>query len=304
MPLHPAAQEFLERPAIARMAPLGSASVDVTRATLKALTDNTPPGEPVAWVEDRLITGPHGDIPIRLYAPTRDEVLPVYVHFHGGGWVIDNFETEDSDCRILANQAHCLVVSVNYRHAPEHRFPCPLDDAFAATQWVASHTDELTADAHRIAVGGQSAGANLAAAVALRARDANLPLCAQILSVPVLNYAFDTDSYRSCADGYVLTRRAMEWFWSLYLASQAEGALPEVSPLRAPCLRGLPPAFIATSEFDPLRDEGAAYADRLQNAGVCTQYRCYAGMIHPCRGEQALPDVARYLRTIFREAHE
>jgi acetyl esterase len=280
--------------------PLHTLSVQEARKQFADQGRLMPPGEPVAKVEDLPIAGPGGPIPVRIYTPEGSGPFPVYVYFHGGGWVIGDLDSQDADCRAVANGAACVVVSVNYRHAPEHKFPAAVEDAYRATQWVADNAGSLAGDAARLAVGGMSAGGNLAAVVALMARDRGSPrIVYQVLTVPVMNYAFDTESYRENGEGYVLTRQAMEWFWAHYLATPADGTNPYASPLRAPDLRGLPPAFVVTAEYDPLRDEGRAYAERLREAGVAVSYECYGGMLHMFHGPQALPDIAQRLRSAF-----
>jgi acetyl esterase len=258
------------------------------------------PGEPVAQVEDRVIPGPGGEIPIRFYTPAGDGPWPVMVFFHGGGWVVGNLDTTDFYCRAVTNAARCIVASVNYRHAPEHRFPAAVEDACSATAWVAANAAAIHADPARVAVGGSSAGGNLAAVAATIARDNGTPrLVAQVLSVPVLDFNFGTRSYRENADGFGLTRAGMEWFWGHYLGPGADGTHPHASPLRATNLRGLPPAFISTAEFDPLRDEGEEYARRLAAAGVPVTAKRYDGMVHMFLGPDSIPDVARHLRAAF-----
>jgi acetyl esterase len=195
--------------------------------------------------------------------------------------VILNIEVADIAARTLTNRTGCVVVAVNYQKAPEHKFPVPFDDAYAATTWVAEHASELGIDPSRIGVAGDSAGGNLAAAVCLKARDEQGPsLAYQLLIYPVTDYGWDKPSYLENAEGYLLQRETMRWFWGHYLASEAEGENPLVSPLRAPDLSGLPPAFIVTAEFDPLRDDGELYGQRLREAGVPVKVSRYDGMIH------------------------
>jgi acetyl esterase len=230
------------------------------------------------------------------------------VYVHGGGWVIGNLEAYDATCRALANAAGCIVVAMEYRLAPEHKFPAAPEDCYAAACWVADNATAMHGDPRRIAIGGDSAGGNLTAVVAQMARDRGRPaLVYQLLVYPVTNYSFDTVSYRENADGYLLTRDAMEWFWNYYLRSAADGSNPLASPLRTNNLRGLPPAMVLTAEFDPLRDEGEAYAVRLREAGVPVTLKHYAGMIHGFfslgavldQGKQAVADAAAALRTAF-----
>jgi acetyl esterase len=236
----------------------------------------------VAHVEDRTIPGPAGtEIPVRIYRPAGDAPKPAIVYYHGGGWVIGGLNTHDGTCRAFANALDAVVVSVDYRLAPEHPYPAPVDDAFAALQWVSAQATDLGADAARIAVAGDSAGGNLAAVVAQMARDAGGPsLCFQLLVYPVTDYEFDSRSMNDNAEGYFLTRDAMKWFYSHYLNEPSEGANPRVSPLRAPDLSGLPPAYVVTAEFDPLRDQGIAYATALADAGTPVASCTYEGMFH------------------------
>ncbi|HEY3723351.1 MAG TPA: alpha/beta hydrolase [Acidimicrobiia bacterium] len=260
-------------------------------------------------VEDRSIPGPAGEIPVRIYRPEGGAPKPIVVYYHGGGWVIGGLETHDHGCRALANSADAVVVSVDYRLAPEYRFPAPLDDARAALGWVAEHTEELGGDASRIAVAGDSAGGNLAAVVAQMARDAGGPaLCFQLLIYPVTDHEFDSVSMRDNAEGYFLTRDAMRWFYSHYLDEPTLGADPRVSPIRADDLSGLPPAFVITAEYDPLRDQGVAYAAAMSDAGTAVEARTYAGMFHGFlsmveyidAGKVAFDDAVTALRAAFR----
>jgi acetyl esterase len=247
-------------------------------------------------------------MPTRIYTPYGTGPFPVLVYFHGGGWVIGNLEAYDATCRALTKAAGCIVIAMEYRLAPEHTFPAAPEDCYAATCWVAANAAAIGGDPRRIAIGGDSAGGNLTAVVAQMARDRGGPaLVYQLLVYPVTNYDYDTASYRENADGYLLTRDAMVWFWNHYLRSAADGDHPLASPLRASDLRGLPPAMVLTAEFDPLRDEGEAYARRLQEAGVPVTLKRYTGMIHGFfslgtvldQGKQAMADAAAALRAIF-----
>ena len=238
----------------------------------------------IGMVRDLTADGPLGPIPLRVYRPAgvpASTPLAVLVFFHGGGWVIGDLETHDVLCRQLTAGSGVSVVSVDYRLAPEHKFPAAVDDAWAATRWVVAHAGELAVDASRLAVGGDSAGGNLAAVVALLARDKGAPAIAvQVLIYPVTDLVGKTRSYRDFAEGYLLTREAMRWFIAHYLTAEAEAADWRASPIRAQSLAGLPPALIVTAGFDPLRDEGEAYAERLRDAGVRVDSVCYGGMIH------------------------
>jgi acetyl esterase len=235
----------------------------------------------VAEVVDRRIPGPAGEILVRVYRPEGRAPFPALVYFHGGGWVIGSLETHDGSCRDLANRTGCVVASVDYRLAPESRFPAAAEDCFVATKWVAEHAGELGIDPKRIGIGGDSAGGNLAAVVALMARDRRGPaLRHQLLIYPVTDADFARASYRENAEGYLLTTKAMEWFWNHYVPDAAQRSEPYAAPLRAKDLAGLPPAFVITAEYDPLRDEGEAYARRLEQAGVPTVLKRYGGAIH------------------------
>jgi len=245
---------------------------------------STPTPPQIGMVRDLTADGPLGPIPLRVYRPAgvpASTPLAVLVFFHGGGWVIGDLETHDVLCRQLTAGSGVSVVSVDYRLAPEHKFPAAVDDAWAATRWVVAHAGELAVDASRLAVGGDSAGGNLAAVVALLARDKGAPAIAvQVLIYPVTDLVGETRSYRDFAEGYLLTREGMRWFIAHYLTAEAEAADWRASPIRAQSLAGLPAALIVTAGFDPLRDEGEAYAERLRDAGVRVDSVCYGGMIH------------------------
>jgi acetyl esterase len=248
----------------------------------------------IASVEDRKIPGPAGEIPLRIYRPEGRAPLPALVYFHGGGWVIGSIETHDGTCRELANKVGCAVISVDYRLAPEHRYPAAAEDCFAATAWVAANAGALGVDPARIAIGGDSAGGNLTAAVALMARDRRGPkLRHQLLVYPVTDADFTRPSYRENAEGYLLTTKAMEWFWGHYVPDPVQRGEAYAAPLRAKDLTGLPPALVITAEYDPLRDEGEAYAERLRQAGVPTALRRYDGAIHGFFAMGLLSQVAR-----------
>jgi acetyl esterase/lipase len=281
MPLSAKAQEFLEQIAAAGMPPIGSVSVADTRKAFDGIASFGGPVQAVARVEERRIPGPAGQIPLRIYTPQARGILPVLVYYHGGGWVIGTFDTHDAVCRHLANRSEAIVVSVDYRMAPEHKFPAAAEDCSAATSWVASNAAALGADPRRLVVVGDSAGGNLAAVVSLMARDRGAPpIALQLLVYPVTDHSYETPSYRENADGYLLTKDAMVWFWNHYLQAPGDGANPYASPLRAASLAGLPPAMVITAEYDPLRDEGEAYARRLREAAVPVTLKRYDGMIH------------------------
>ena len=292
MPIDPQAQAVLDQAATLNLPPLNTLTPDQARANAKARPAAT--GPDVAAVEDRLIPGPDSDLPVRIYTPSGPGPFPALVWFHGGGWVVGDLDMTDGTCRHLASGAGCVVVSVDYRLAPEAKFPSPAEDCLAATQWVANNGGSLRVDAGRIAVGGSSAGANLAAAVTLMARDrGGPPLAFQLLVVPVTDRDFTTTSYRDNENGYGITRDAMMWYWNHYLAHDEDARNPYAAPLRTADLAGLPPALVITAEFDPLRDEGEAYGHRLAEAGVPTTYTCYDGMIHGFFGQGDQMDKGR-----------
>lgn len=305
MPLDPQAAALLEL--MKEFPPIVSMEPAAARAASAALRAQVEP-EPVARVENRTVPGPDGDIPVRIYWPEASGPLPILVYYHGGGWVIGDLDGSDPVCRAVTNLAECIVVSVDYRLAPEHKFPAAAEDAFACAQWVAENAASLGGDPDRIAVGGDSAGGNLAAVVALMARDQSGPkLVYQLLVYPVTDYDFGTASYAENAEGYLLTTDMMRWFWGHYLRDESDGRSHLASPLAADDLAGLPPAFVMTAEFDPLRDEGEAYAKRLEEAGVPVECIRYDGLIHGFygmfaaidRAREALKDSTERLRAAF-----
>ncbi len=280
MALDPAAQALIDAmdQAFPRVETLDP--VEARRQTKEMMPKVADP-EPVEQVRDLGVPGPAGTIPVRVYRPAGPAPQPGIVFFHGGGWVLGDIESHDALCRKMANATGCAVVSVDYRLAPEAKFPGPAEDAFAATRWVADHASEFGIDPSRLAVAGDSAGGNLAAVVALMARDrGGPPLRYQLLIYPVTDCSFDTGSYRENGQGYFLTREAMQWFWGHYLADPKDGERPYASPLRSADLSGLPPAMVVTAEYDPLRDEGEAYGRRLGDAGVDTVIRRQDGVFH------------------------
>jgi acetyl esterase len=293
MPLDPQARAFLRQLAADGMAPLSTLPVAEARAFMEAMRPLHGPSTPLPVVRDVRIDAAWGQIPARLYR-AREGLAPLLVYFHGGGWVIGSLDTHDDVCRDLAAKADCAVLSVDYRLAPEHRFPAAADDCFAATSGAHAQAAGLGVDPDRLAVGGDSAGGNLAAVVSLMARDrGGPPLRFQLLVYPVTCGRMDTASHRENADGYLLTHDAMVWFWNHYVPRAADREQPYAAPLRAPDLTGLPPALVLTAEFDPLRDEGEAYAERLRAAGVPTALCRYDGQIHGFLTMSALIDRAR-----------
>lgn len=252
-----------------------------SRRALHAFIDMQGPEVAMAKVEDRTIPGPAGEMPLRVYTPIGVASFPVVVYFHGGGWTIGDITVADKPCRLLAASSGCIVVSVEYRLAPEHRYPAAVDDCYAAVLWVATNAAEIGADPERLAVCGESSGGNVAAAVTLRARARRDPRIAyQALICPAADLRFETRSCSDYSEGYLLTTADLKWFRSNYVRSEMDVANPEVSPLLASDLSGLPPALIVTAEYDPLRDEGEAYAEKLIKAGVPVRLHRFEGMIH------------------------
>jgi acetyl esterase len=279
-------------------------TVEDARATMLARPRQ--PGPAMASEEDRRIPGPGGDIPVRIFRPGNADGS-VLVFFHGGGWVLGNLDTHAGNCRNLAQHAACTVIAVDYREAPEHRFPSAAADAYAAASWVAANAADVGVDASRLAVGGESAGGNLAAVVCLMARERGGPaIKQQWLAYPVMDHSFDRPSYSEVGNGYGLEKASMEWFWNHYLGPDGDGSHPYASPLRAESLAGLPPAVVVTCEFDPLRDEGNAYAERLSREGVAVELRCVPGVNHAFLGmpvdaaAAAYDEIGRLLRAGFR----
>jgi acetyl esterase len=289
MALDPQAKAVIEaaiksgRPAYHQLSPK-----DARQLFLETRPLSTPTPPEIGAVKNLTADGPHGPIPLRVYRPagvSDSTRLPAYVYFHGGGWVIGDLETHDVLCRQLTGASGVSVISVDYRLAPEHKFPAAADDAWAATRWIVAHAAPLGVDGPRLAVGGDSAGGNLAAVVALMARDAGGPTIAlQVLLYPVTDLGAESKSYADFAEGYMLTRDSMRWFRAHYLAGAGDATDWRVSPLRASSLAGLPPALVITAGFDPLRDEGDAYAARLRDAGVTVDSVCFGGMIHGFAG--------------------
>jgi len=253
----------------------------------------------VARVRGFRVSTTEAEIPVRAYANTTRPDIPALVYFHGGGWVIGDLDSADRICRSLAVATECAVFSVDYRLAPENKFPTPAEDCYHVTRWIVENSSAESIDPNRVAVGGDSAGGNLATVVCLMARDRGRPsLVHQLLLYPVTNHAFNTQSYKDCADGYYLTAEDMKWFWDHYLREKNDASNPYASPLAAQNLSGLPPALVITAGFDPLRDEGEAYAARLQEAGVPTRITRYDSMIH---GFLEFPDL-RQTRAAIEEA--
>jgi len=304
MPLHPQAQALCDLVNATRETVAPQDRVEQTRlgwGLLLAMAGG--PSEPMFAVDDR----DAGGVPVRVYRPSPEVGLPVLVVLHGGGWVIGNVEQFDVIARQLAKASGAVVVSVDYRLSPEYRYPVPLDDCWHALEWTAAHATEIGADASRIAIGGDSAGANLAAVCALRARDLQTPVLAlQMLVYPVCDCRFDTESYITNGEGFLLEAEQMQWFFDCYTGGNADPADGRISPLRTPDLGGVAPAVVITAEYDPLRDEGEAYVQRLREAGVPVEHRRYDGLIHGFFGLSGAFDASRdaldYVATALRRA--
>ena len=307
--LHPQAQRFLEDVKAARAQPISEATPQVARAMHAALVKHLAgPPVPVDDVRERELPGPAGPIPVRIYTPGVTGELPILVYFHGGGFVLGDLAMADEVCRLIANDAECIVVSVDYRLAPEHPFPGPANDAFAATQWIAEHAAEIAGDPKRIAVGGDSAGGNLAAVVCLMARDRGGPQIAlQLLVYPATDPSTEHPSMRQYGVDHYLTHEVMQWFSFHHAGGGDHRSDPYLWPMLASTLRGLPPAVVITAEADPIRDGGECYARRLQNEGVPAQLIRYDGMLHGFfmypsafeRGRDAVRDAAAALHAAF-----
>ena len=255
-------------------------AVDDARAMLDQMNLVRPPGPEVGEIVDGVLPGPAGELRYRLYRPEGDGPFPIVAYFHGGGWVLGAHDSDDPLCRDLCARSGAVVVSADYRHAPEDRFPAAVDDGVAAVRWIGEHTVELGGIPGQLAVAGWSAGGNIATIVARLVRDEGGPdLVGQLLLTPVTDSDMTTGSYVENADGYFLTKGLMEWFWDHYAAPE-DRADPKASPLRAGDLSGLPPAFVMTCEFDPLRDEGIAYAEALAAAGVPVEQVTERGHTH------------------------
>ncbi len=300
-------------------------------ASMKQIQDGTPeearlareeagnPFEPkprdLAGIEDTLIPGPGGDLPIRIYRPKTysSDQLPAMVYFHGGGFVVGSIKSHDTIAQNFSAEAECIVISVEYRLAPEIKYPEPLEDALASFRWVAFNAESLGIDPERIAIGGDSAGANLATVTCMRCRDENesQPIF-QLLIYPATDLSRNTSSFKEFANGYFLTADGMRWFEGHYLEDESQAKESYASPLRAKKHDNMPPALIITAGFDPLRDEGKAYADKLKAAGVNVTHTCYTDMVHGFlsmggglpQGIEAIKECGRYLKKAFSKSFQ
>lgn len=307
MPLHPQVQAYLDQLSAVSFADLHTIAPERARQGMRRLAQTLPEGESVASVVDQVIATDAGSLPVRVYRPKADSPQPLIVFFHGGGFVLGDLDTHDGLARALANRCGSVVVSVDYPLAPEHKFPAAPIAAYAATRWVAEHATELGGDPARLAVAGDSAGGNLATVVALRARDEGTPSIGfQLLIYPDLDFRRVNHSIREFAGRYGnVSRETQHWFMDNYLTNPEQKLEPQVSPLLAPNLRGLPPTLIITAEYDALRDEGEQYGQRLRDAGVAVEVRRYDGMIHEFLRQSfetsslAIADAAQALREAF-----
>ena len=308
MPLDPQVVQVMEAMAALGLPPADTVSPEEARANAKLRKRS--PGPEVAKVEDRTIPGPDSDVPVRIYTPEGSGPFPILVWFHGGGWVVGDLESADGSARNLCVGGQCVVVSVDYRLAPDAKFPGPAEDCWAATIWAVDNAARINGDPTRLAVGGDSAGGNLAAVMALMAADrGGLEIALQLLIYPVTDVNFNTVSYSDNAEGYSLTKVGMQWYWEHYLENDADALNPYAAPLQAESLVGQPPALVITAEFDPLRDEGEAYAKRLTEAGVATTVTRYDGMIHGFfsmtavvdKSQQAMDQASSALKSAFSE---
>ena len=306
MPLDPQAKALLDQIAAQNAPVVETLSPREARMLMEASAMTFGPKPEVGRVSEVAIPGPAGPLRARVTAPAGAGPFPGLVFFFGGGWVTGSLNSHDHLCRTITNAANAVVVAVDYRLAPEHPFPAAVDDATAGTFWVSDHAEELGIDPSRLAVGGVSAGGNLAAVAALRARGRiNPPLALQLLIYPIIDASLDTPSYLENAEGYILTREAMRWYWSQYVPNPSDRSSPDASPLRAPDHSGLPPALVVSVEYDPLRDEAEAYARRLAEAGVPVRLTRYDGMVHGFlrrygtldQGKAAIDEIAAVLRS-------
>ena len=312
MPVDPQIQKILDL--LAPLPPMHTLSVADARARMEKRPSEGLRIAPVAAVTERLIVRPGGSLPLRIYTPNGTGAFPIIAFFHGSGFVVASLDTHDAMCRNLCGGSGAVVVSVDYRLAPEHKFPAGLEDCLFATRWIAEHAAELNGDASCLVVAGDSAGGNLAAVVALRIRDEGGPkLAGQLLIYPVTDFhSPGTPSYAENAEGYGLSRAGMAWFWHHYLADPKDAMHPHASPLRAENLAGLPPALVYSAEYDVLRDEAELYAHRLQEAHVPVRVQRWEGMNHGFffwvgivdTAGVAMDEACAWLQAIFKTKRE
>lgn len=280
MTLAPEIKAFLEAGVKAGLPQVWDAPLDVIRRNTQSRPALAGPPEPILNIENRFIPGPTADLPIRIYRPTDNPSARAIVYFHGGGWVLNFLDIYDASLTTLANRTGATIISVNYQKAPEHPFPIPFDDCFSTLQWVIANASVLNINPESIGVAGDSAGANLAAAVALKARDQKITLAYQLLIYPCNDRNFESVSYRDKATGYGLSTQAMQWFWDQYLQGDAHDLNPYAIPARATSFKDLARAIIITAQYDPLLSDGEQYAQLLDRDGVEVDYCEFEGMIH------------------------
>jgi len=299
MALDPQAAAFLKELAELGAEPLHNLTPAEARAAVIPFKELGGEPEAVGGILNDFIPGPTADLPVRIYRPidgSADELLPGLIYFHGSGWMVQNIGLFDPVSRAISNRTGCVLVAVNYQKAPEHKFPIPFDDCYAATEWVFENAADYGIDRDRIGVIGDSAGGNLAAAVTLKARDVGGPkIACQVLIYPAVQYGWDTRSSLANAEGYFLERAAMEYFWNHYVRNPSDGENPYCAPLVADDHSGLPAALVVSAEFDPLRDDGEHYADKLRLAGVPVKFSLYEGQIHGFLGMGGVLDATKAL---------
>jgi acetyl esterase len=280
MPLAPEIKAFLEKQAASGAPAVWEAPLSEIRANTQGRMATSGAIEPILEISNRFIPGPTSNLPIRIYRPTNNPAAPAIVHFHGGGFVLNYLDMYDASMARLANQSGFTIIGVHYQKAPEHPFPIPFDDCYATLLWVIANAEDLKIDATRIGVAGDSAGAALASAVALKARDKKIALSFQALIYPCNGRDFTTDSYLHLATGYGLSTQAMQWFWDQYLQGDHHNQNPYAVPMTAKSFQDLAPAIVITAEFDPLLSDGEQYAELLRRDNVPVIYRQFDGMIH------------------------
>lgn len=280
MTLAPEIKTFLEAGAKAGLPQVWEAPLHVIRRNTQTRPALAGPAEPILEIENKFIPGPTADLPIRIYRPTNNPTAPAIVYFHGGGWVLNFLDIYDASLTTLANRTGATIISVNYQKAPEHPFPIPFDDCYATLEWVLANSEVLRINRQSVAVAGDSAGGNLASAVALKARDQKIELAYQLLIYPCNERNFETPSYIKNATGYGLSTQAMQWFWDQYLQGDSHDQNPYAIPARADSLKDVAPAIIVTAEYDPLLSDSEQYVELLKASGVDVRYREFKGMIH------------------------
>ena len=293
MTLAPEIKAFLEAGAQAGLPQVWEAPIEVIRKNTQSRPALAGPVEDVHEIINRFIPGPTADLPIRIYRPTENQDAPAIVYFHGGGWVLNFLDIYDASLAHLANSSGFTIISVNYQKAPEHPFPVPFDDCYATLLWVINNAKELKINPQAIGVAGDSAGGNLASAVALKARDNQIKLSFQILIYPCNGLDFQTESYLNNATGYGLSTQAMQWFWNQYLQGDQHNNNPYAVPMAAERFTDVAPAIVITAQYDPLLSDGQRYAELLERDGVKVIYREYEGMIHGFFTNLAVTPTAR-----------